>query len=537
MNQHSEGKVVADSPPEHGSPNGDRSERGGLLGWLLRTIPTAGVLALLGGIGYWGHHTEWTFSSQKPVTAAVPDWCERHGTVASTCVECNPELLPKPPTFGWCARHGVHDCPLDHPEVAQLAKPVRISPADFGRAEKALQLRKRAENDPNCGLRFRRIQFPSAESVEKAGITVETALASGVTEAIVASAEVGYDQTTVARLPARAAGTVREVLKTIGDSVRAGDVLAIVDATEVGKTKADFLQALVQLRQRRRALDDLKGVASMVPAQVREAEAAVREAEIRLLAAEQALANFGLHIRVHDFEKLSPGEAGLAMRLAGLPSSVTTGIDPKTATANLVSVVAARDGVVLERHVAAGEVVAAGKPLFVVGDVSRMWINLHVAPHDARLLAAGQQVRFHPDGTTGTYPAKLTWVGAMSDEKTRTVPARAEVANKDGEVRAGTFGIARVVLREEPDAITVPNEAVQFDGKCHLVFVRDRDFLKKDSPKVFHPRVVRVGAKDGANTEIIIGLLPNEIVAARGSGLLLKELQKNPLRAQDRKTR
>ena len=44
------------------------------------------------------------------------------------------------------------------------------------------------------------------------------------------------------------------------------------------------------------------------------------------------------------------------------------------------------------------------------------------------------------------------------------------------------------------------------------------------APKVFHPRMVRVGARDGGNVEIIAGLLPNEVVAAKGSGLLLKEL-------------
>jgi cobalt-zinc-cadmium efflux system membrane fusion protein len=115
------------------------------------------------------------------------------------------------------------------------------------------------------------------------------------------------------------------------------------------------------------------------------------------------------------------------------------------------------------------------------------------------------------------------------------VPARAELANNKGEVRAGTFGVARVVLREAPEAIVVPAEAVQSDGRCTMVFVRDKDYLKPDAPKVFHPRMVRVGARDGPNVEIIAGLLVNEVVAGKGSGLLLKELQKNAPRGAEKR--
>jgi cobalt-zinc-cadmium efflux system membrane fusion protein len=89
------------------------------------------------------------------------------------------------------------------------------------------------------------------------------------------------------------------------------------------------------------------------------------------------------------------------------------------------------------------------------------------------------------------------------------------------------------VLREEPNAVVVPSEAIQSEGdsSCQVVFVRDKNFLKEGAPKVFHVRTVRVGAKDNQNIEIIAGVLPGELVATKGSGGLRSELLKNNLGA------
>ena len=75
----------------------------------------------------------------------------------------------------------------------------------------------------------------------------------------------------------------------------------------------------------------------------------------------------------------------------------------------------------------------------------------------------------------------------------------------------------------------MPSEAVQWEGDCHIVFVRDKDYLGKGAFKVFHTRTVRPGASDGGNTEIIAGVLPGESVVTQGSGVLRSELLKNAL--------
>jgi cobalt-zinc-cadmium efflux system membrane fusion protein len=106
---------------------------------------------------------------------------------------------------------------------------------------------------------------------------------------------------------------------------------------------------------------------------------------------------------------------------------------------------------------------------------------------------------------------------------------RADLPNPEGTLKANAFGTGKIVLRQENNAIAVPNEAVQWDGDCFVVFARDKNYFKKDAPKFFHVRKVRPGAKDENYTELLAGVLPGEVVATKGSGVLRGELLKNNL--------
>src|SRR5205085_5566659 len=120
-------------------------------------------------------------------------------------------------------------------------------------------------------------------AAEKAGVDIDVVGEAPMTEFLAANGEVGYDPTRLARLSSRLPGTVWRVDKQVGDPVRAGDVLALVDAAEVGKAKAEYLQAVAHLELRRLAYEGLNKAAASgaVPErQVREGQTAVREAEI-----------------------------------------------------------------------------------------------------------------------------------------------------------------------------------------------------------------------------------------------------------------
>ncbi len=525
--------MIDSNNPAPGPPVGP--VRAGLA-WLGRGLPTVLVLAALCGLAWWGHSTEWAIPSFAALNGSEvkekDDWCDEHRVPESQCVECNPDLLPHGKDYGWCEDHGVHNCSLEHPEVAQLPESPSVTAADQERARRALALMPRPGNDPDCKLYKRRIQFASHDAAEKAGIVVKEVGRAPLVESISANSEVTYDPGRVARLSSRVPGSAWRVPRGVGDEVKRGEVLALVDAGEVGKVKAEFLQAAIQVDLKRDFAANAKRAwerAALPEADLRAAQASLREAEARLQAAVQGLVNLGLPITADDVKGLGPDDLSRRVQFLGLPESIVRDLDPKTTTANLLPIVAPLDGTVVARDVVAGEVVDATRALFVVADVRRMRVTLNVREEDARRVKVGQPLRFRPTGADEEVSGTVEWISTAADEKTRTVKVRAALPNDGGHLRANTFGQGRIILREEPEAVVVSSEAVHWEGDCFVVFVRDRNYLAEGAPKVFHVRTVRLGVKGADTTEIIAGLLPGEQVATRGSGALLAGLLKDKL--------
>jgi membrane fusion protein, heavy metal efflux system len=524
------------------SDSGPPVTRGGLgtvnFTSLRRTLSTLMVFVALGGLALWGHSNDWTLPKFSALRGSIPDttddWCGEHNVPESICIECRPELRPRGKPYGWCRQHGVHECPLEHPEIAQVAvKPDTLLTLKV-RAKRALAIVKRPENNSKCKLHQRRIQFVSTEAVERAGIAIEPVWEAPMVESVVANGETSYDQTQVVRLSGRVPGAVWRVEKQLGDRVRQGDVLALLEAAEVGHAKSEFLQAFTQFNLRSKTLESLQSIlaSGAVPeARLREAETALSESRIRLRSARQSLVNLGLPIAPEDLKGLSDDRLAAHIQFLGLPKAFAEHLDPDRTTAALLPIRAPFDGVVVSRAVVVGEVVDTSKVLFVVADVSQMWLTLNIRLEDAKVVSLGQPVRFRPDGGKDEVSGLVAWISTEADPKTRALKVQAVLANCDGRLPASTFGAGRIILREEPRTVVVPNDAVQWDGNCHVVFVRDKDFLRDGAPKVFHTRTIRSGAKDERYTEVIAGVLPGELVVTKGSAALQGELLRNSLGA------
>ena len=202
-----------------------------------------------------------------------------------------------------------------------------------------------------------------------------------------------------------------------------------------------------------------------------------------------------------------------------------------TMTMNLIAITAPQTGVIVEMDVVAGEVVRPEKSLLTVAGLQNMWLTLHVKQEEVERIAVGQEVRFRPDGSPREAVGKVSFISPSVDQKTRTVRVRAVLPNSDGSLKANSFGTGLIALRQEPHAVTVPIDALQWEGDCNVIFVRDKNFEKPGVPKVFHVRQVRPGARDDRHVELLAGVLPGEIVAAYGSAALRGELLKGNLGA------
>lgn len=455
-------------------PAPDSTHLNGTWGHITRMVTTALVFVGLAGAGYWGHATGWTFTHSEPELRRNAE---------------TPGVSPRP--------------------VVRITAVTAVA----------------GQESPLSG-RSVRLEFASANAVDAAGIDITPVWANGLTEQVTAAAEVSFDPARVARVTARAKGVIWRVLKTTGDTVHAGEVLALIDAGEVGQAKSEFQQALVQVRLRERRRDDLVGSGPATsPATIREAESAVKEAEVRTRAAIQSLANLGFAVKWDNYRKFTPAEAVKRIRHLGVEDAGSM-TDPANASANLLPVRAPLAGTILSAEGVLGEMANTGTHLFLIVDASQVWVTLHVRPEEMTRVAVGQKAFFRPDSSTQDYPATVVWIGTTADEMTRTVPVRVVVNNATGSLRASTLGRGRVVLREVAKTLVVPHHAIQpFKGQS-VVFVRDPGFHTSDGPKGFTVRVVQTGGRDDRNIEILLGLAAEEIVATKGSDLLLEELKR-----------
>ena len=496
--------------------------------------------AALAGLAIAGQRLGWKMPKFSQLLGSSAeekdDWCEEHCVPDSLCVECHPELLPKGKEYGWCREHGVHECPLCHPDVAQVPGTARVTAADRARAEEALAFSPRPTNGPKCRQQLRRIQFASEEVFQRLQIGTATVGRGEVTEAITATGELELDPTKVARVASRVRGTIRALLKPVGGRVRAGEIVAVVDAAEVGRAKGELLQALASLELRETTLAGLKESAGKTVKEqdVLNAQAARAEAEVRVLAAQQALNNLGLQVDPEALRKLPPAETTRRLRFLGIPEALATALANGTDSSNLLPIRSPFDGEIVERPAAEGDAAGPDHVLVVLADARRLWLTLQVRLEDAGRIRPGQLVRFQHEGHSSADVGRVTWISPTADEKSRTVPVRVAWPNSNGAHKAHTFGTAQVILRHVKDAIVVPNSAIHWEGCCNVVFVRDKNF--ETSPyKVFHVRKVRLGAADpelnGNVTEIAVGVLPGEVVATTNSGILRSELLKNDLGA------
>jgi len=496
---------------------------------LFGQVPTLLVLLGLAAIGVWGVTHDWKLPSRAQKQSDKNEWCAEHSVPEDVCVMCKPELLPRGEPAGWCRTHGVHECTWCNPHLGQLDSPYAVSAADRARAKTALSFAPRPENDRKATLHERLIQFASLDAYDRSGVEVSLAFQGPIAETATVHGEITHDPGRVAHVSSRAAGSVWKVFKHLGDPVKEGDLLALVDAAAVGQAKAEFQQWLTQLDVRTKTRNQLD--ANVVPAPtVTAADAAVREARIKMASARQALINLGLPVPTDDFNGLTDEQVESRLHFLGIPAADVRGLDARTTSNNLLPIRSSIGGTVTSRDVVAGEVVDPAKMLFEVVDNSVVWLTVGVRSEDAGRVRIGHtKVRFEPDGYPGEIEGTVAWLSTEADHKTRTVRVRANLPNTDAKLRANTFGHGRIILREEPNAVLVPNDAIHIEAGSHYLFVRDRRFREEGFPKVFHTRSVRIGARDERHTEVIAGVLPGELVATKNSAVLMAELLRGKL--------
>lgn len=353
-----------------------------------------------------------------------------------------------------------------------------------------------------------------------------------------------------AEIQAKVHGYVSEVKADIGDVVKAGDVLALIDVPETAKQRQMALAMVDRQRaEEQRAKAGIELAAANVAAfeaMETEARSKLKQVEATLAAAEaefkrttDLVQRGSIQPRILDEvrerrDSAAAGKAAVTATIASAVANVTVAKAKEAAAAADLKVAAAEtatkereveqidelikyttlkapfSGVVTARNVSPGNLVSersSDVPLFVISQLDKVRIHIPVPESDAAFVGPDDSVSVtfpsFTDEEAMTVP--VTRLTGTLDPSTRSMLVEAEVANPSGKLIPGMFGQASITLSTNLTATVLPARAVRFSeaGDAYAYVIADEKVTVVP---------VTTGADDGNTLEIAAGLEPGQVV-------------------------
>ncbi|SDE00012.1 membrane fusion protein, cobalt-zinc-cadmium efflux system [Cupriavidus sp. YR651] len=324
------------------------------------------------------------------------------------------------------------------------------------------------------------------EQIRNANLVLHTAAPGRIRSAVQFPGEIRFNEDRTAHVVPRVAGVAESVAANLGQRVKKGDLLAVFASTQLSDQRSELLAA-----QRRLEL------ARTTYAREKKLWEDKVSAEQDFLAARTALQ-----------------EAEIAAQNA-TQKLTAIGAKPTAGAINQFELRAPFDGIVVEKHLALGEAVAADTTVFTISDLNTVWAEFVIAPKDLGHVRLGESVRVVSTAFDGTAEGRISYVGALLGQQTRTATARVTLANPDMAWRPGLFVTVSVATGDAEVPVAIEADAVQTEGGQTQVFV--------EVPGGFAARPVKTGRTDGKRVEITDGLAPGTRYVAANSFVLKAE--------------
>ena len=309
------------------------------------------------------------------------------------------------------------------------------------------------------------------------------------------SGKVAYGEDRYSRISSPLQGRVVEVRARLGDRVKMGDVLLVVDSPDIAQAYSEYVKEDSELQYATRAHElakDLYENKAMALKDLKQAENELIKARAEFRRAKGRL----LSLRIPPSELMKP-------------------VDQQTITSRF-ELKSPLSGVVVERAVTPGQSVGgdASQVLFTVADLDMLQVLADLYERDLALVKEGQvgfvQVEAYPNVD---FPAIVTAVGDVVDPVTRTIKVRARVNNESRKLKPEMFARLQLTMGEKAQFLTVPREAVlEVDGKQFVYVVENGDRYVK--------REVKVANISPEQTRIIEGLTRGERIVIKGAVLI-----------------
>ena len=302
------------------------------------------------------------------------------------------------------------------------------------------------------------------------------------------------------------AGRVIRLLAKPGDTVTQGQPLFVIEAADTVQAQNDFITAMTGLNKAKSALDlaqlqdtrakDLFEGKAVPLKDYQQSQATLIQAQNDMRSSQTALEAARNKLKILGLSE----DAIAAFQDKGR-------IDPNTTIYSPIA------GTVVQRKIGPGQYINSGAsdPVFVIGDLSTVWLTAFVRETDAAMVSVGQQVAFNVLALPGRpLTAHIDYVSAAIDPNTRRLLARATVDNKDGLLKPEMFANVTIYSAGDHPAVGVPKQALIYEGDQVRVWVAHED-------KSIELRQIKTGLINGDLVEVQGNLKPGEQIVTKGS--------------------
>jgi cobalt-zinc-cadmium efflux system membrane fusion protein len=337
----------------------------------------------------------------------------------------------------------------------------------------------------------------TTDAIARAGIKTAVVRSEATNSAISLPGTVTSNAYRETKLTALVGGVVRSVSAELGAQVSRGQPLAVVFSSELADAQMKYLAAQAMLEA-----DHQKRVRT--------------EALVRIGAASRQ--EYEEVVAIHSAHEAELAAARQRLVLLGLSHERVNALRQSADVTSEVTITAPNAGTVITRSINPGQVVALGQEMFVVADLSTVWVIGDLYEKDFANIRVGSEATVDVPPVGRQVRGRVSYIDPRVDPGSRTAKVRVEVPNADFSLRLGMFVDVRFSGQTEGRAVAVPRTAVQSIGERAVVYV-----VAEGDETRFVERAVKLGPSTGTSVEVLEGVKVGERVVTEGSFFLRAE--------------
>ena len=341
---------------------------------------------------------------------------------------------------------------------------------------------------------------------EWASLTVEPAKEEVFRTELITEGKIAVNEDSSTPIFSPYAGRVIKLLVKPSDIVERGQELFIIEATDTVQALNDFATALSALNTARSKLNlaqivekrqnDLYAGKAVPLKDWQQAQSDLNTAQNDMRAAETAVEAAHNRLRI----------------LGRSEEQIKAFQDTRQISAD-TSIYSPIAGTVVQRKVGPGQFVNSGAsdPVYVIGDLSTVWLTAFVRESEAADVRLGQELNFKVLALPGrSFKARIDYVAAAIDPSTRRLLVRATIDNKEGLFKPEMFASVTIYAGADHMSVGVPKQALIYEGERVRLWVASDD-------KSLELREIQTGLTNGDQVEVRANLRAGEKVVTRGS--------------------